>query len=107
MNGNGRPCPQLDGMRRACGRPAIKGTGRCSDHQPIPFDKMAERALHPQECPARHRQYDLSDCTCNPCGLTGHTARCGCTSGGEVQLDSGWIAYEEDGFTIEVEVVGR
>lgn len=40
MNGNGRPCPQLNGMRQPCGRPAVKGTGRCSMHQPVEFAEV-------------------------------------------------------------------
>lgn len=39
-----------------------------------------------------------------PCTATGHVDGCAGKAGGEHELKPGWIAYEEDGFLMEVEV---
>jgi hypothetical protein len=41
-----------------------------------------------------------------PCWYAGHVPGCGCRAGGDVELLPGWISYEQDGQTIEVEVTG-
>ena len=42
--------------------------------------------------------------TLKPCTLPGHVDGCAGKAGGEHELRDGWIAFEQDGLTVEVEV---
>lgn len=68
------------------------------------IDRLVERSRHPYECLASHIEYSLSDCTC--CKRAGHAEDCPGNFDAAHVLLPGWIAYEdEDGFSIEIEVV--
>jgi hypothetical protein len=111
--GDGAETEPLESRTATCSHPAyvLIGTGAVCGHHLEQFFRVAgtelpaviaRLAAEPEPEPID----DLQDYGQHgePCWYAGHVPGCACRAGGDVELRPGWISYEQDGQTIEVEV---